>query len=189
MRDFLKQHIDSTNEAYEAFMALSSLKIHGKNEFLLEAGQSVKTLFFIKKGIVRGYRLINGSDVTHHFFVENWFATDYAAYLTGETGELFLEALTETECYAFSKQELLDFYKRHPEFEKLRYIQAEDAYLQMAKRYKEFQTKDLKERYLQLITKNPELFAKVPQKYIASYLGVRPQSLSRIKETIKSVIS
>ena len=185
MKDFLRRYIDFSDEEYDRFISMAKHHTLKKNDFLLEAGHSVNKLFFINKGILRGYRLLNGVDVTHHFFVEDWFATDYASYLTGEAGELYLEALSEVDCYEFQKDDLHRWYENHPEFGKLRYIQAEDAYLQMVNRFKDFQTKDLKDRYIQLIEKHPELFIKVPQKHIASYLGVRPQSLSRIKESIK----
>ncbi|MBT8258960.1 MAG: Crp/Fnr family transcriptional regulator [Bacteroidia bacterium] len=189
MKELLKRYIEFSNEEYETFISMAKLHSFNRNEFLLQAGHSVNKLFFIKKGIARGYRLLNGVDVTHHFYLENWFATDFESYLTGAEGELYLEALSSMECYEFNKDDLLSWFERYPKFEKLRYVQAEDAYLQMVNRYKDFQSKDLKERYIQLIIKNPQLFNLVPQKYIASYLGARPQSLSRIKESIKSLNS
>lgn len=185
MKRFLEKFLDFNNEEYEAFLEIAHLRSMGKNEFLLKAGKPVEKLFFIKSGIIRGYRIVNGEDITHHFFIENWLATDFVSYLTGEPGELYMETLSDVMLYEFNKNDLTHFYSQFPKFEKIRYIQAEDAFLQIVERLKDFQTKDLKDRYLKLITKNPNLFNKVPQKYIASYLGVKPQSLSRIKEVIK----
>jgi CRP-like cAMP-binding protein len=176
----------STDE-YDQFIGLAKTRKLERGDFLLQAGSSVDKLFFIKSGIIRGYRIINGEDITHHFFIEDWLATDYVSYLTQEPGELYLECLTEVKLYEFKKKDIRLFYSVNSKFEKLRYIQAEDAFLQMVERLKDFQTKNLKERYLNLITKNPKLFNQVPQKYIASFLGVKPQSLSRIKDSIKSV--
>ncbi len=74
-----------------------------------------------------------------------------------------------------------EFFKQYHEFEKLGRVMAELAYLKMAERLVSFQTKSLKLRYEELISGNPQLFHQVPQKYIASYLGVTEQSLSRDK--------
>lgn len=185
MRTFLDKYINLTDEEYDLFMSNAKLLSYKKNEFLLQAGKAVEKLFFIKSGIIRGYRIIDGVDVTHHFFREDWLATDYESYLTGNPGKLYMETLSDTVIYEFNKTVLHQWFDRYPKFEKLRYVQAEDAYLQMVERLKDFQTKNLKNRYFELITKNPKLFNQVPQKHIASYLGVKPQSLSRIKESVK----
>lgn len=130
---------------------------------------------------MRAFRLTGGTEYTHHFFVKNWFATDYQSYLTGQPSALYMESLTEVSYYEFDKKNVLDFFTMHPSFEKLGRIIAEQAYLMMVERLVDFQTHNLKDRYLRLINEYPQLFQQVPQKYIASYLGVAEQSLSRIK--------
>ena len=133
---------------------------------------------------MRGYRIQDGIDVTHHFYLDNWLATDYESYLTGNQGEIYIQALVDTVVYEFNKSNLHTFFKSNEKFEKIRFIQAEDAYLQMVRRLKNFQCMELKERYLELVNRNPELFNLVPQRHIASYLGVTPQSLSRLKSEL-----
>ncbi len=187
MKSFLKKYIEFSDDEYKMFISKARLKHLKKNERLLFANRKVEKLFFIKSGIVRGYQIIDGEDITHHFFLEDWFATDYESFLTKKKGELYLEAITDTTVYEFNKNTLFSFFEDVPKFEKVRTIQAEYAYLQMVERLRGFQTKELKERYLDLVCKNSELFNLVPQKHIASYLGVAPQSLSRIKEAIKHI--
>lgn len=187
MKDFLSNFIDFSEKEYDSFISIALLKKYSKNDFLLTADKPVQKLFFIKSGFLRGYRLQEGNDVTHHFFFNDWLATDYESYLTGKQGELYIQALTDTVVYEFDKTNLFAFYKLHEKFEKLRFIQAEDAYLQMVRRLKSFQYMDLKERYLELIKKEPEIFELVPQKHIASYLGVAPQSVSRLKNELKAL--
>jgi len=181
MKEFLANYIDFTDAEYESFIAMAKIKEFKKNEYLLRADRPVEKLFFVQSGFMRGYRVQEGIDITHHFYLDQWFATDYESYLYGNSGELYIQAVTDTVVYEFHKTTLHDFFKTYEKFEKIRYIQAEDAYLQMVKRLRNFQTMELKERYLELINRNPELFQLVPQKHIASYLGVAPQSLSRIK--------
>ena len=185
MKSLLAQHFEFSDADYERFLQLGKLVRYQAGEVLLQAGQSVDTLWFIHSGGMRGYRLVDGKDITHHFFIDRWFATDYESYLKGTSGGLYIEALMDTEVYAFKRETLFAFFKEYPAFERIRYIQAEDAYLRTVARLQDFQTKDLKRRYLNLINQNPVLFRMVPQKHIASYLGVAPQSLSRIKESIR----
>lgn len=184
MKEFLSKHIDFSEKEFEAFMSIAKIQEYKKNDYLLNADRPVRKLFFVKSGLMHGYRIQDGVEITHHFYLENWFATDYESYLTGKRGELYVKALFDTTVYEFNKTTLFNFFKTNEKFEKIRFIQAEDAYLQMVKRVKNFQQMELKDRYLELVNKNPKLFNLVPQKHIASYLGVKPQSLSRIKNEI-----
>lgn len=179
----LKKEILSSN-SFKVLFSKAKIQILKKKELLLTPGKKVNKLFFIKSGFLRGYRIIDGEEITHHFFVENWFSTDYESYLTGEVGELYIEALIDTEVYLIEKETLDCLYHQSIEFQHFGRILAEDSFLQTVSKLINLQTKDLKGRYNILISKNPDLFKKVPQKYIASYLGVKPQSLSRIKSNV-----
>lgn len=182
MRNLLSSLIDASDAEYELFISQSRLCHFKKNEHLLVAASPAREIFFIEYGLVRGYRIVDGDDVTHHFFQENWFATDYQSFLSGFPGELHLQALVDTTALVFNKGVLHSFFKKYPAFERVRSILAEHAFLQMVERIKDLQTLDLKERYNNLVSKNPTLQNQVAQKHIASYLGVAPQSLSRMKK-------
>lgn len=185
MKLVLSKYIRFSDAEYDSFISTAKLKTYKKKEHLLTANKAVDSLFFIKNGLIRGYRIIDGLEITHHFFFDGWFATDYQSYLTGDHGDLYLVALTDSVVYEFKKGTTEQFFEENPKFQKIRAIQAEEAYLKMVERLKGFQAEDLKVRYLNLVNKNPKLFNLVPQKYIASYLGVTPESLSRIKENIR----
>ncbi len=184
MKLFLSKYFNLSTEECDLFISNANLLKFKKKDHLILAGTPVKKLFFIEKGLVRGYRLNDGIDTTHHFFEEKNFATDYESFLTKKKGELYLEALTNILVYEFDESKLVSFYQAHPKFEEIRFFLAEHAYLQMVERVKDLQTKELKERYSKLIHTNPDLFQHIPQKHIASYLGVMPQSLSRIKTSV-----
>lgn len=184
MKEFLDKHIEVSEEEYLHFISIAKEKTFKKSEFLLQAGKPVDKLFYVISGFMRGYRIINGEDITHHFFLDNWLATDLESYLSGRQGMLYIETLIDTTVLEFDKKSLYKYYDSHPKFEKIRTIQAEDAYLRIVDRLKDFQCTDLSMRYNKLISHNPALFNKVPQKHIASYLGVAPQSLSRIKKKV-----
>ena len=181
MKVWLQSHLSISDSLCEHFISHAQRKRVPKGHLLFQTGIPNQQMLFIERGLLRAYRLIEGKEYTHHFFVENWFATDYQSYLTGQKSLLYIESLTETTYFEFSKKTLLSFYDAEHAFEKLGRIIAEHAYLRMVERLVNLQTQSLKERYLNLINTSPSLFQQVPQKYIASYLGVAEQSLSRIK--------
>ena len=155
-----------------------------KNTILFEADGIFNKLYFLKKGIIRSYRLIDGVDFTYYFFFENEFVVDFESFLTEENSPFFFETLADSTLIFFEKQAIYRLYNSYPNFEKIGRIMAENAYLSAANRLKQYQTDSLKSRYLKLLEKSPSLLQTIPQHYIASYLGVKPQSLSRIKAEI-----
>lgn len=186
MQLFLNKFGNFSEREAEAFSSIGQRKTVDAKTILFSAGNVFNKLFFINSGVVRGYRIIDGEDYTYVFFSTNDFAPDYQSYLTDLSSSLFFETLTKTEYTVYHKKDILNLYDTFPAFERMGRILAEAAYLSAADRLKQHQTDDLKTRYLKLVSKNPELFQKVAQHYIASYLGVKPQSLSRIRAEISS---
>ncbi len=181
MKNIISSHIELSDPQYQLFLNKAKLKVVPKKEILFQAGKVNRKLLFIDKGFLRAFRYKNGKEFTHYFFSEKWFATDFKSYLTETPSELYIETLTETIYYEFDKEDFIKLFTIHPIFEKLGRIIAEEAYLLMIDRVTDFQITNLKERYHKLAQKSPKLLQKVPQKYIASFLGVSEQSLSRIK--------
>lgn len=183
MKEIIQSNINLSDEIYELFLNSSKRKEAKKNQILFNPDKATNKILFLEKGILRGYRIIDGKDFTHHFYFSNWFATDFESFLKENPSQIYIETLTNTIFYEFNKKDLLNLYKKHHQLEKLGRIIAEKAYLATVEKLSDMQILDLKQRFNSLINKNPNLFQKVPQKYIASYLGVSEQSLSRIKKT------
>lgn len=153
-----------------------------KNEILFWGDKPCLSLFFVKSGIIRMYRIIDGRDVTFFFFFKGEFAVDYESFLTEQDSPLLLEALTDCEYLTLTKRSLLELYNTgEGAYQKLGRVMAEEAYKSATNRLKQYQADPLIVRYQKLLEKEPELFQQIPQYHIASYLGVKPQSLSRIK--------
>ena len=183
LKDIIQSYVNLPDAICEHFCNASKKKEASKGDLLSHPNQISRKLFFIEKGFLRGYKIVDGKDYTHHFYSENWFATDFESFLTNAHSTQFIEALTNVHYYEFDKEQLLILYDTHPELQKLGRIIAEKAYLATVDKLTAIQTLDLKKRYQDLILKNKRLFQNVPQKYIASYLGVSEQSLSRIKNS------
>lgn len=184
MESFLSKFGYFTSEETKAFEKIGHYTAIPIKTIIFDGQQPFDKLYFVVSGIIRTYRLIDGEDYTYFFFSTNDFAVDFQSFLTDTQSSLVFETLTPTECIVFQKKDIYQLYENYPKFERLGRIMAETAYLSAADRLKQHQTDSLKTRYLNLIAKNSTLFQEVPQHYIASYLGVKPQSLSRIRAEI-----
>ncbi len=181
MKNFLKRLEYFDEKEIDTVIERSTLKLVPAKTQLFMAGQPFLKLWYIEKGMVRAYRIVEGKDFTFFFFPARNFASDYQSFLTEQESPLFFESLTEVQYREFSKSTIQYLYKSNPRYEHLGRIMAERAYLSATDRLKQFQTEPLEERYRKLLQQAPELFQQIPQYHIASYLGVSPQSLSRIR--------
>ncbi len=184
MINILNNYGSFTDEERLAFEKIAQVRLFKAKTLVFDGNHVFDRLYYIQSGIIRSYRIVDGEDYTYYFFTGNEFAVDYQSYLTNMASPLFFEALTDTEVYLFPKSAIYQLYEKYPKFEKIGRLMAEQAYLSAADRLKQHQTDDLKTRYQKLIAKSPNLFQSVPQHYIASYLGVKPQSLSRVRAEI-----
>ncbi len=182
MIEFIQSHIEFSNENYALLMQIAAEKIIRKKEILFRPEKPANKILFIKNGLLRGYKILDGKDHTHHFYFSDWFATDYASFLNETPGQIYIESLEDTEYYEFQKKDLIKLYSQSHQLATLGRIIAEQAYLTTVDKLANMQLLDLNEKYRNLMKKNPKLIQRVPQKYIASYLGVSEQSLSRIKK-------
>lgn len=145
-----------------------------------------KHFYFIQSGLVRSYRLVDGDDFTYSFYVAGDICVDFESVLKQQESESFFEALTDVKLLKFNFEEFEQLYDNHPKIERITRKMAESAYLKLLGRLREFQTETLEQRYLRLIDQNEEVFKQAPLQHIASYLGVKPQSLSRIRAKLSN---
>lgn len=155
-----------------------------KNATLLKTGKVENYLYFISKGIIRLYISKVESDLTFGFLFENEFVTGYDSFLTQMPSEYEIETLTESVLWRISKKDLVEVYERTNNGNIIGLKMAENMFLIKSKREISLLSKTAEERYLDLFIDRPKLLQKIPLKYIASYIGVTPQALSRIRKRI-----
>ncbi len=181
MNEIIQSHLALSEESLRLLMEIATEKTVEKNHLLFQPNKPTKKILFIKKGLLRGYKIIDGKEYTHHFYLENWFATDFLSFLSEKPSQIYIESIERSTYYEFNKKDLVHLYITSHELERMGRIIAEKAYLATVEKMADLQLLDLSERYNALIQRNPSLFQRVSQKHIASYLGVSEQSLSRIK--------
>lgn len=158
------------------------IKANVKNkDQILKQGELCNFIAFIQEGSFRFYFDKEGEEKITAFFFKGDFVTNYRSFLTGKPSDHFIEAMQDSVIYKINLQELQLLYDKHQNIERLGRLIAENLYLTVANRLDSFMFETPKDRYKALIDRNSRLLQDVPQYMIASYLGVKPETLSRIR--------
>ncbi|WP_109831873.1 Crp/Fnr family transcriptional regulator [Reichenbachiella versicolor] len=184
----IKQFIDSIHPMSDSDWNLFSSKLHkeklGKNAPIIEMGAIENYLSFISKGIVRFYIPHIENELTFGFLFENEFVTAYDSFITRTPSPYQIETLSDTTLWRISFDDLQEIYKETKSGNLIGRRMAENMFLIKSKRELSLLNKTAEERYLDLFQERPKLLQQIPLKYIASYIGVTPQALSRIRKRI-----
>jgi CRP-like cAMP-binding protein len=158
-----------------------------KKDYYLKEGSISNAKAYVKKGCSRTFVIDeNGKEHILFFAFEDWWLADFESYHSGKPGKQNFQALEDMELLIISKQ---DFAKMEVEIPKLKQwydIKQRKMNIAMINRLSEVKTSTPEERYMSLLKKHPEIFQRVPLQYIASYLDVEPQSLSRLRKRIST---
>jgi CRP/FNR family transcriptional regulator, anaerobic regulatory protein len=169
------------DEKWRLFEQVSTLRTYRKGDYLLRPGQVENVVSFVNKGLIRMYYLLDGKELTSTFFHENCYYSDYESFLSRQPSLRFSEVLEDTEVVDISHEDLQWLYEQLPECERAGRRVAEGLFVMLANRSNSFLMKTPEERYLEFIEEFPTMPQRVPQYMIASYLGVTPEALSRIR--------
>jgi CRP/FNR family transcriptional regulator, anaerobic regulatory protein len=180
----IKSIVSLSKEEEAAFASILEVKQYKKKDFLLREGQICNKVFFINSGCTRIFYNVDGLENTIQFFFADRWYTDYTSFLTGQATSENMQALEPCEVVQVGKSDLYKLYDTHPVFDRVGRVMAENAFQSISQLNKMLTNEEPEERYLNLLKQRPELVEKIPQHYLASYLGIQPQSLSRIRKRI-----
>lgn len=183
LHEFLQQF--NLNEQ-EIFLVdqLGKEEVFHSGEDLSSFDRTADHFYLIKSGLIRSYRIIDGNDFTYNFFLAGDICVDYESILKKTPGQHYFQALAPTEVIKYRYCQVESLFEEHPRIERIARKMAESAYIRLIERVKEFQSDSLEQRYLNLVENHEAIFHAAPLQHIASYLGVKPQSLSRIRARI-----
>lgn len=190
MYEKLKEFLDSiTIISDEDWLLLApelKLKEYSKNDYYLFAGEIERQIGFILKGSFRWYYINpEGEEINFHFFFENSFIVEFQSYLSEKPGRMYIQAMEDSSVILLPQKEKLEqFYSKSHSLEHLGRLVTENVYLETAERVKDFLYNTPEERYKNLLERHPDIFQRVSLANISSYLGIKPQSLSRIRKRI-----
>jgi CRP-like cAMP-binding protein len=185
----LKKYIDSINPiseiGWDALYSIFSEKVLLKGDYFIEEGHIANQIGFLQEGIIRAfYRTGEGIDYNKHFFVSPCFIGGYASLITGTVNQINQQALSNCKILTASFSDFTALYKKHPDIERTARKLAEIFFVQKEQREIEIVLLDADKRYLLFQKQFPQLEQQIPQYHIASYLGITPTQLSRIRRKL-----
>lgn len=173
-----------SQQELNAFRGVMTQREVEKGTILIKEGQIAEKMFYLMKGGCRSFFYKDGNDITDFFFVEHEFASDYASFYSGKPSLLNLECFEDSTVFEIKRADLLNLYKMSPKLAEYGRVTAEQAFVQIEVRMRLLHTEDIQTKYNWLLERFPNIIQRVPQYQIASYLGVKPESLSRIKKQL-----
>ena len=174
--------ISISDEELEEFVKLCYQKQFKKKSILSEDERFIDEVYFIENGIIRvKIDDLEGREHTIHFAIENQFICDYRAFLTKQKSSFLLQALEDTKVIVISRSAIDWGYQHLKDGQKLGRLIAEYYFIYLDTRIQHLYTLSPKERYDLMSDIFPNIHNRVPQHMIASYLGITPVHLSRIK--------
>jgi CRP-like cAMP-binding protein len=167
--------------AIEASMRVETFK---KGTMLLREGQVQVNSYFILEGCIREYILIDGEEKTTNFFTEEQWVISLSNFSSPSPATHNLVCVEDTSVSIGNEREAQEMFKRFPRFETISRAVVEAAFAEQKQALTAYLTDSPEQRYLKLLNTHPDLFQRIPQYQLASYLGVKPESLSRIRKRL-----
>ncbi len=155
-----------------------------KESYLLREGEFTDKCWFVLKGCVRQFQIIDGSEKTSFFYTENQAIAPTSNYEKQIPSDYYLSCVEDTIASVTNLRTVPEMFKKYPKFESLTLVFMGQDYSQTKESFVKFKTSSPEDRYLHLLENRPDLLQRVPQLHIASYIGVTPESLSRIRKRI-----
>lgn len=158
-----------------------------KKQYLLQEGDVCKSIAFIEKGALKAYSIDDtGNEHIIQFGIEGWIISDLYSFLTGEPATYNIDAIEDSELVLINKSAHEELLRKLPKYETFTRLNITGAYLAMQKRLTSIIGSSLDERYANFTATYPEIVQRVPQHMIAAYMGLTPETLSRIRRRISS---
>lgn len=173
-----------TEEEMISFISRLESRTIAKHEFFVREGQVANEMAVVFKGAFRMYFTYKEREQTGHFMFEGQWLGDYESFLSRKPAVNNVEALEDSEVFCLSYDTMQAMYKMGARYERFGRLIAEYVYLVAMNSYKSLLLKTAEERYLELLETQPHILERLPQHYIASYLGIQAPSLSRIRNKL-----
>lgn len=183
LKKFLTQYVDLSGTESEDISSKFKSKSIKKNDYLFRQGDTCKDLVFVQKGCLRLYYLKDGIETSVWFAFEHSSAIEIYSFISEAPSDYFLQAIEDSEVLYLPKTELNKLYQYQPKMQEMMRNFWEDVILNLISRFTALQKDSAEKRYLDLLDK-PAYLETIPQKYLASFVGVTPTSLSRIRKKI-----
>jgi CRP-like cAMP-binding protein len=183
-KKYLEQFIQLEELEWLKILNAIQVKHLKRHEKLLSSNTTCTWIAFVNSGALRTFYNRQGEEITFFFFFENTVASDYESFITRKPTGFCMEAIEDTELLMIPYADIQKLYSQLKEGQKLARFIAEHLYILQRQRTSSLLLLTPEERYLELLRSKSEILNRVNQYYIATYLGIKPQSLSRIRKRL-----
>lgn len=180
----LLQQTNWTPDQIQLFKSKFTTKELQPLEILNAEGKTCEQEAFVEKGLLRSYYYKSEVEHTNQFFFEGQWVADYESFITQSPSKVTIQALEACQLFVISKSDIDQLSTELPDWDVLGKTFFERLYIKKEKRNASLLLASATERYLTILEEQPRLIARVPQYYIAQYIGVKPESLSRIRKKL-----
>jgi CRP-like cAMP-binding protein len=184
LRRFMAKFESFDENEINAIIDNTDVESFSKGTVILEKGEVCTRCYFVLTGCIRQYQIVNGEEKTSAFFTEGQASVLYSSYLEGSQSEYYLSCVEDCTLIVGTREQEQKLQKQYPKLAHLVHTLMPQDYSKVQDRLSSMINNSPEERYLNLIKTQPELLARVPLNQLASYIGVTPESFSRIRKRI-----
>jgi len=184
MVEMMSSFIRLTDEEKQGIMEAFPIKTYLKGTFLLKEGQIAKDAYFVIAGCIREYSMEDGEEKTTNFYTEFQSAGNFDSIANNSPSKYFFICTEDCSLAIINAEKENALYKKFPHFGEVCRVEMEKMLGASQNEFSTFKNASPKERYLNLLKNRPNLIQRVPQYHLASYLGIKPETLSRIRKRI-----
>jgi len=181
---FIRMIVQPNEEEWEAFVKIVQVKSLKKKDLLLEEGQICNFIAFLNSGVLREYSYHNGKETMVDFMAENQFTSDYQSFIMQIPSKQYLEALTDVDLLILKRDAINSLFDRYKIWERFGRLIIEKVFCRAEEKRKKIISTSHEEQYRSFAADYPQIIQQVPQYYIASYLGLTPEHLSRLRKKV-----
>ncbi|QLE01697.1 Crp/Fnr family transcriptional regulator [Galbibacter sp. BG1] len=186
----ISEHISLTSKEQSYFFSLLKPVELQKKDILISPGDRVDDQYFVVKGCLKAFEIdAQGDEHIIQFAIEDWWISDFKAYYNKIPASLYIDCVEDVELLKISKEDLENLFNKVPKFNRFFRIKLTNAFLSMQDRILSALDKNSAERYLDFLATYPNIEQRVPNYQIANYLGIKPESLSRLRRKLTKEIS
>ena len=181
--DFISKYVSLTEDERNEILSLVIFRAVKKGTIVLKEGHRSQDEYFVLKGCIRKYYLIDGEEKTTAFITELECLTPHCA-INNAQSDYIISCVEDTLLIVINKDLGVELFTKFPKIQLMAKLWAEETLAKQQINFDEFKTSSPEQRYLNLLQNRPDLVQRVPQHQLSSYLGIKPQSLSRLRARI-----
>ncbi len=183
----ISKRVSLTAEEFERIKPFFIPKKIRKRQFLLNAGDACQYSNFVEKGLLRAYSIDDsGHEHVVQFAPEDWWVTDMCSFLSGDPAIYNIEAIEDSELLQLTKKTMDEMLEQQPKMERYFRLLAQNSLIVMQRRIVGTLSLSAEEKYKRMMQLYPNILQRAPQQHIASFLGITPETLSRVRKQVSA---